>query len=369
MRRASIAALAVVAVCVWVGLGVAATPSSGTVSRNQDVVWQGGPFVASNPAACAGSADPTCDHFFLTVDARAGTNVLVAIDGAADADDYDLFVYHPDGTLAAQKATGGGNEALVFEHSTAHGSGPYEVRVQPFLVSPGSTYTGVAQVTRDAIDGEPRECLEPVPAAIGLDLGQTIRLSVFTLLDGVSRERGEEVLAKAAEAYAPLNVVLESRFRTVSFTGDDAQGLIDQGKAFFGGERPRGTDVVYVLTSKEIQSGGNAAVAGLADCIGGVRFPDRAFAVGENIAENRPLGPFVTTVNGTAAVAAHEIGHLMGAHHHYANCVEGIDPDELLRQELTPCTLMFNAVNTVSLKFSTVNTAVVRGHAVEYAAP
>ena len=100
-----------------------------------------------------------------------------------------------------------------------------------------------------------------------------------------------------------------------------------------------------------------------------MRFPDRAFAVGEDITENRPLGPFVTTVNGTAVVAAHEIGHLMGAHHHYANCVEGIRPDELLGLELTPCTLMFNAVNPASLRFSSVNGPVVRGHAVNYASP
>jgi len=365
----SVAILAVAACAMVAGFALAATPASGTVSKNQDVTWQGGPFTASNPAVCVGSADPTCDHFFLNVDGREGAHVLVAIDGAMDTDDYDLFVYYPDGTLAGQKATGSGNEAVVFEHSTTHGTGPYEVRVQPFLVGAGSTYTGVAQVTRDAIDGEPRECLEPTPAAIGIDTGQTITLSVVTLLDGIGRARGEEVLAKAAESYAPLNVVLTSRFRTVAFTGDDADGLIQQAKNLYGGERPRGVDIVYVLTSKDIQSGGNTAVAGLADCIGGVRFPDRAFAVGENIAENRPLGPFVTTVNGSAVVAAHEIGHLMGAHHHYANCAEGLASDELLALELTPCTLMFNAVNTASLRFSTVNTAVVRGHAVDYASP
>jgi hypothetical protein len=369
MLRATVAILATASCAAVTGFALGATPSTGTVSKSQDAAWQGGPFTASNPAVCAGASDPTCDHFFLEVDARAGSHVLVAIDGASDSDDYDLFVYHPDGTLAAQKATGSGNEAVVFEHGTGHGTGPYEVRVQPFLVGAGSTYAGVAQVTRDAIDGEPRECLEPTPAALALDTGQTVTLTVVTLLDGVGKERGQQVLAKAAESYAPLNIALESRFRTVELTGDDADGLIQQAKALYGGERPRGVDIVYVLTSKNIQLGGNTAVAGLADCIGGVRFPDRAFAVGENITENRPLGPFVTTVNGTAVVAAHEIGHLMGAHHHYANCVEGIAPDELLGLELTPCTLMFNAVNPASLRFSAVNGPVVRGHAVDFASP
>jgi hypothetical protein len=166
-----------------------------------------------------------------------------------------------------------------------------------------------------------------------------------------------------------VSISLQSRFRTVSFTGDDAQGLIDQAKALVGGERPAGVDLVYVLTSKDIQAGGNYSVAGLADCIGGVRFPERAFAVGEQIAEDRPVGPFVTTVAGTSVVAAHELGHLMGAHHHYANCVQGTSVAEMERLELTPCTLMFNAVNTASLLFSAVNTPVVRGHVVKYAAP
>lgn len=361
------------AVALTVATGHTATPASATVSRSQDVVWSGGPFTLSNPAVCVGAGDPTCDHFSLTVDAKAGTHVFVAIDGKLDGDDYDLFVYYPDGSLAAQKATGSGNEMVVFQHRTDLGAGPYEVRVQPFLVTPGSTYAGVAQITKDEIDGVPRECLEPTPDTISVsgitDLGQSVTLSTLVLLDGVARDRGEQVMTKAGDAYAPAKVALSSRFRSVNFTGDDADGLIQQAKSMFGGVRPQGIDLVYVLTSKNIQLGGNTAVAGLADCIGGVRFPDRAFAVGENIRENRPLGPFVTTVNGTAVVAAHELGHLMGGHHHYANCVEGAATGEVTGLELTPCTLMFNAVNPASLKFSIVNTPVVRGHAVKYAAP
>ena len=69
-----------------------------------------------------------------------------------------------------------------------------------------------------------------------------------------------------------------------------------------------------------------------------------------------------------AEVISHEIGHLMGAHHHYANCVEGnLSSDG--PGDLSPCTLMFNSVNNASLSFSSVEGAVVRGHAVNYAAP
>src|SRR5687768_14597643 len=130
-----------------------ASPASGTVSRQEDVTWSGGPFTLPNPAACPTSLDPACDHFALTVDARHGAPVTVAIDGQLDSDDYDLFVYYPDGTLAAQQATAGGNEVVTFEHRTDRGAGPYDVRVQPFLVGIGSTYTGVATITnKEEID-------------------------------------------------------------------------------------------------------------------------------------------------------------------------------------------------------------------------
>jgi hypothetical protein len=155
----------------------------------------------------------------------------------------------------------------------------------------------------------------------------------------------------------------------VAFSGTDAQGLIDQAKALFGGQRPAGTDIVYTLTNKNIEVEGiGDAVAGLADCIGGVAFPARAFAVGENFSpdESAALGLIGLNRNLTAKVASHEIGHLMGGHHHYANCAEGIlsEPDEI-----TPCTLMFNDVGLASLNFGTPNRLVVQGHGQLYAAP
>ena len=149
-------------------------------------------------------------------------------------------------------------------------------------VAAAFTPTAAAQ----GMDEDPeRECIEPVPASASVqgitDEGQQVELSTIVLLDGVSKARGQEVMARAADAYAPASVTLTSRFERVAFAGDDAQGLIDQAKARFGGQRPGRTDLVYVLTAKDIQLDGNTGVAGLADCIGGVRFPERAFAVGE----------------------------------------------------------------------------------------
>lgn len=214
------------------------------------------------------------------------------------------------------------------------------------------------------------ECLELVPAAIAAPPGAPLNLEVRVLLDGVGQPRGETVFNTVRQSYSPLGVNVVPSFQTVSFTGADAEGLNAQAKALFGGQRPAGVDVVYTLTNKNIAAGGNASVAGLADCIGGVAFPGRAFAVGENftVDEVRLLDIVTLTRNVTARVAAHEIGHLMGGHHHYANCVEGL-LSEALADELSPCTLMFNAVDLASMNFSLLNGLVVRGHSEAYAAP
>ncbi|MGH3712802.1 MAG: pre-peptidase C-terminal domain-containing protein [Micromonosporaceae bacterium] len=302
----------------------------------------------------------------MTIDVRANQDVLIAISGQNPDDDWDLFVFDPSGNQIADSATESGSEQVFIDGQPA---GRYEVRVQPFLVSPGAAYDGLASVVRagrNPIDVE-QDCLEATPAVPpSFATAPTIDLAATVLLDGVvSSARGAEVFGTSPVSYQPLGITLRSvRFVSVSFAGDDAQGLINQAKAYFGGTRPTGSDVVYVLTSKNIQAGGNTAVAGLADCIGGVQFPDRAFAVGENITDTDT--PFDHNV--AAKVAAHEIGHLMGGHHHYANCVEGnLGPDE--PGETSPCTLMVNVVDLASLNFSTLNGGVVRGHAEAFATP
>ena len=213
------------------------------------------------------------------------------------------------------------------------------------------------------------ECLEAVPAAVAVP-GETVALDVTVLLDGVNQSRATHVMNVAASSYSPLGIALRSTFETVSFGTDDASGIIEAAKAYFGGARPSGSDVVLVLTSKDIQDGGNTAVAGLADCIGGVAFPQNAFGVAEVTVPDAgsPFGPLVIGYEMPAKIAAHEIGHLMGAHHHYANCVEGV-ASELDEADVSPCTLMFNAADLSSLNFSTVNGPVVAGHAQAYAKP
>lgn len=223
------------------------------------------------------------------------------------------------------------------------------------------------------MDGE-RECMEPVPASIGVagvtDEGQDVTLSVAVLGDGVTETYARNTFAVAARSYEPLGIDLEvASYEDVSFDGVDAQGLLNQAKAHVGGSRPAGSDLVYVLTSKDISAINQPGVAGLGDCLGGIRFPERAFAVGEVIAfEDTVIGPLTFYKEATARTVVHEIGHLLGAQHHYANCVEDADGD-VVNGELTPCSVMFNSLDALGPDFGTLNGTVVRGHTVDYASP
>lgn len=206
----------------------------------------------------------------------------------------------------------------------------------------------------DAID----DCLEAAPHAITVPFGPEIELRVLVLLDGISEGAAAGAMASEATSYAPLGIKLVPiAYQTVALTKIDSTALIEESKALIGGRRPAWAHIVYTFTDKDLTSGslGNA-VAGQADCIGGVAFDDGAFAVGELRPRSDAEQP--------AKIGAHEIGHLMGAHHHYANCVEGVPAGPLY-----PCTLMINDVGLASLNFSAFNGGVVRGHAEEFAKP
>lgn len=153
---------------------------------------------------------------------------------------------------------------------------------------------------------------------------------------------------------------------------DNAEEIIALAKEQLGGQRPADVDVVYVVTDLDIQVPGiGNAVAGLADCIGGVALPDRAFAVGETGVltgdEGIAIGPITFYKDLTAKIGAHEIGHLMGGHHHYQECGTAA-PTAAGRGEPGPCTILTNAVDFQTMPFSTLNSVVVRGHAETWAA-
>ncbi|HVF53697.1 MAG TPA: zinc-dependent metalloprotease family protein [Actinomycetota bacterium] len=235
------------------------------------------------------------------------------------------------------------------------------------------------------LDDPEHDCFEPVPASVSVtnvtDGGQTVSLEILVLLDGITPKRGRSVMKTMAESYTPLAIELVSSYRKVSFAHDgivettpgapvptgDAPRLMQDAKDLLGGVRPDGIDVVLILTNKDIfyvDGEPQYGLAGQADCIGGVRYDDHAFAVSEGVSwwEETASDEFLT-----GKIAAHEVGHLMGAHHHYGNCGEG---DQHPEGSDSYCTVMFpSLINYMARNFSTLEGTVVRGHAVDFASP
>ena len=250
-------------------------------------------------------------------------------------------------------------------------------------------------------DVGPQECLEPAPAAIDIkgitDDDRQVKLDVkvpIDVADGAQiaqlladpdpdvaaegQARFDELAAKvhgildaAATTYAPLGVDLRFHYDLLMPLVNgaprqqttDIDELIGVAKQHYGGRVPTGIDAVYAVTDIDV----SGAIAGKADCIGGIRFADRSFAAGEIDLNEQPLQFGVTMFQDMSAkILSHEVGHLLGAHHHYSNCVEGV-PTETVDDALSVCTLMINDVGLASLNFSTLNGAIVRGHAVDFA--
>jgi hypothetical protein len=401
----------------------AASPSSGSLNAvGDEVTWTGGPFATpvSDPVgleeACQDPADPSCDRYALTVGAQSGPTTLVVTIKTenGEVDDYDLAVYGPDGK---ELGSSGDPGTPPDGESVAIGlpdPGTYSVRVHAYSVLPGSTYSGAATLvaggekTYGEADSDVVDCFEATPDKVGVsgvtDDGRTISLDVTVLLDeGVSEPRAREVMTYAKKSYAPLDIDLNvTRYLIVDVPDDGTakkgdltvgtalgSDLIAAAKAMFGGVRPADSDLVYLLTNKDTYSLTEEAAAtgetdddgdgrvdedkrdygllGLADCIGGVRFADHAFAIGE-LGDELAFGFGPATFRGNAGskTASHEIGHLMGAHHHYFDCAEGL-ATETEEGEVSPCTIMAPFVDLGSINFGVVDGAAVRGHAVAYA--
>ncbi|HEX4905043.1 MAG TPA: zinc-dependent metalloprotease family protein [Acidimicrobiales bacterium] len=236
------------------------------------------------------------------------------------------------------------------------------------------------------------DCLEPAPRQVDLGAtpldGKRAAVDVLVLLDGVTEAEGRAAVKDAVTAYKPIGVDLRARFAPIAIPSDGTTEGLDGTtwptastdramtltKRAVGGRVPPGVEVVYLLTAKELYLGENQpdadsrsyAIAGLADCIGGVAFSHRAFAIGERLSFGSSSGSIEVGANLPGKILAHEVGHLLGAHHHYANCAESV-PSAAVDRSADVCTLMFNDVGVVSLRFSVLNRPVVRGHALTYA--
>lgn len=184
-------------------------------------------------------------------------------------------------------------------------------------------------------------------------------------------ERGDRKLAKTyaattVGAFDRIGVDLEPSFERIDVpeeweeaalsSGPDMREQIEHIRDHYGGKRPKGTDAVYYFS--------RYWAGGFADCIGGIRWADRAFAIGSTDYATEGIVPSPTVDEGV--IAAHELGHLLGAHHHYSNCAEAA-PKGTLAGEPGACTTMSPLAATASTTFGVLETAFIRHYVETYA--
>lgn len=235
----------------------------------------------------------------------------------------------------------------------------------PAFATPETTSTAVVARVVEPVDVD-GDCHDDVPADPELVRGPPLRLSVLLAVNNnVAPARGGEIAAALRRLYAPTGIDVHVVVRRVRIPGPDVRELIAATRDLVGGTVPRGVDVVHLITAVDLTSQGSAANIGLADCIGGIRHPTRAFSVSEMSEDVRgtSLGPITGSGDEEARSAAHEIGHLLGATHQMASCVEGAPT---ARPTDSPCTIMFLAAPSSDV-FGIAESAVIRGYVRRYA--
>jgi hypothetical protein len=235
------------------------------------------------------------------------------------------------------------------------------------MVAPAAT-SSPAEV-RGRIDRGIQECDEIPPhevPPIATGVTPTLSMEVRVLAQSGDKAKAKELFKSTADAFSRVGVKIKARFQEVDTpaawgdgsgtAGPDQRAILSFMKGIFGGERPPGVDLVYFMTRHW--------AGGFADCIGGVRYPDRAFAFGS--IEYRIEGVVPAPTADEGVIAAHEIGHLLGAHHHYSNCAEAL-PSVAYRADVNPCTTMSPFAATASRTFGLVERSFIRSYVREFA--
>ncbi|MGA8845422.1 MAG: S8 family serine peptidase [Nocardioides sp.] len=137
---------------------MAADPASGTVAEGADFAWQGATYAAaaSTVLPCpSAEQDPDnliCDHVTVDVSGDGGLPLVVSIQSDVESSDFDLYLYDSQGDLVGSSGSAGSAESVTVPGA----AGSYEVRVQPWLVTEPSTYTGAATLAEQAVATPPK---------------------------------------------------------------------------------------------------------------------------------------------------------------------------------------------------------------------
>ena len=192
-RAFRIALLTVIAALPCVPLR-AANPSSGTVSGTAaQTVWTGGPKTPTASNTCGGANSSQCDNYKLTIVPPSYSFKVEISVAAGVADDYDLEVYGPDGSLAGSSGNSPGTvEKVVLTNPSG---GIYTVSASPYAAL--TAYSATAKLTQlpppppVSTEKAPAYANYPAPAPLGQSAGEP---SI-----GVDRKTGKAMYVAGTE--------------------------------------------------------------------------------------------------------------------------------------------------------------------------
>ncbi|MFL6192785.1 MAG: sialidase family protein [Thermoanaerobaculia bacterium] len=180
MRLLSACSRNIVAICLAVGMlalagpGWALSPTAGSVSQaSPQTAWSGGPNLLAAGTACGGPANSKCDNYKLTINPPSGNFQVEVTLTPQLADDYDLEVYAPNGTLAGTSGNGVGAVEKVVLNNPA--GGVYTVSAAPYVAI--RAYSAGAKLTLQTTPS-PSTATPPTygvyapPAGVGLSAGE-----------------------------------------------------------------------------------------------------------------------------------------------------------------------------------------------------
>lgn len=328
----------------------------------QKVSWEG-QLTIPDPGGCDDVTSRGCVRHPLAVQAAKGAWITVGTDVPyIRVTDGSTYVAS-NGDATNTRAVRSVSSTVTFQQLrsgrvtyTVGVSDPYALPLVPIHFRATATLAG------KAFDRQ-GECLVGdggAEALLAPDDGRLLPLSVRLVSapkDGaqVRRDIGPSVI----ETYRRIGVVARVSYDTMDLRGYTSYPFeIVQRR--YGGVRPAGVDVVHVLSDD--------FTGGIAQCIGGVAYPEKSFSTGSL---NYMLEAGVRSPSGSgAAIAAHEIGHLLGAQHQMSNCVEALP--QLVAQPASdgstgPCTVMSPTGVQQGPAFSTAERASIRLYVRRYA--
>jgi hypothetical protein len=342
-----------------------AANSPGTVSSRTPVVHWKGTFDQPAVLGCRDATNVGCDVTDVTVVAPKGSWITISLD-----DQYGTLSVTADGRLMGSGGTAIGDltnpdakptPTTTFQHIAA-GRVTYQVAAGE---QSGSTagpipYTGTAKLAGKGFDRAGDCGITPGIEHLsdGAD-GRTRPIAVRLVADPKDAPTVRQAGRTITEIYARIGVpvVVSYDFRAIPpYRAYPYEGI----QAAYGGARPPGIDVVHVMTDD--------FAGGFADCIGGVAYAEKAFSVGN--VHYTVQGTVPVTQVPAGMVAAHEIGHLLGAQHQQYNCGEAI-PQQVQQPAsdgwVGPCTLMSPTALNASETFSTLERNTIRYFVEKYA--